>query len=383
MTAPALPDPLVPADIDLRGLEYMPLLGHHLYGSEFDALASDGEYRAAMRLWWAAWNQQPAGSLPNNDLALCKLAGKGDDRAAVKRWLKLKPAVMRGFVLCADGRLYHRFLCKQVLIAWEKRLAERARAEADQRRKRQERDWRAAVFEQLRAIGVTPVWNIPSGALRKLADQHIGVTVTPSTGMPVTSSPDMPVTSTPDDHVTPPVRVTGGVTVTPNVTAKTGRDVLIHSDPIGSEADASLGCGQPDPPKAAVDGHNGPEALTRAETWRAAVSVLGQGGCPPDQCRTFVGRLVQDFGYAVVQHAVASAVTHQPAEAREYLRATCQRLQAERPASSHGDEDHQRTAEYLAAQQRHAEEARSPEATLARAEALARMRGAHPTGECA
>ena len=36
-----IPDPMTPADCDLRGLEYMPLLGQRLFGSEFDAMASD------------------------------------------------------------------------------------------------------------------------------------------------------------------------------------------------------------------------------------------------------------------------------------------------------------------------------------------------------
>ena len=47
-----LPAPLVPADCDLRGLDYMPLFGNHLFGSEFNAAATDAEWRAAVTLWW-------------------------------------------------------------------------------------------------------------------------------------------------------------------------------------------------------------------------------------------------------------------------------------------------------------------------------------------
>lgn len=123
MTEP-LPDPLVPAEVDLRGLEYMPLFGNHLFGSEFNAVCSDTEWRAGMTLWWAAWNQQPAGSLPNDDTALCRLADLGRD---LKLWKKIRANALRGFVECADGRLYHPFLCRQVLVAWEKRVQERER----------------------------------------------------------------------------------------------------------------------------------------------------------------------------------------------------------------------------------------------------------------
>jgi hypothetical protein len=57
-------------------------------------------------------------------MSLCRLADLGRD---VKLWRKVKDNAMRGFVKCADGRLYHSFLCKQVLVAWEKRIQERER----------------------------------------------------------------------------------------------------------------------------------------------------------------------------------------------------------------------------------------------------------------
>jgi hypothetical protein len=119
-----LPAPLVPADVDLRGLDYMPLFGNHLFGSEFNAMASDEAWRAGVTLWWAAWNQQPAGSLPDNDVALCRLADLGRD---VRGWKQIRDVALRGFTLCSDGRLYHPFLCKQALIAWDKRVKERDR----------------------------------------------------------------------------------------------------------------------------------------------------------------------------------------------------------------------------------------------------------------
>ena len=60
------------------------------------------------------------------------------------------------------------------------------------------------------------------------------------------------------------------------------------------------------------------------------MSVLTQGGCPEAQARPFMGKLVKDYGEDTVRDAVVSAVSNQPAEAREYLKATCQRLKGER-----------------------------------------------------
>lgn len=119
-----LPAPLVPAEVDLRGLDYMPFFGTHLFGSEFNASCSDAEWRAGVTLWWAAWNQQPAGSLPDDDVALCRLADLGRD---LRAWGKVKSKALHGFEKCSDTRLYHGFLCKQVLVAWDKRVQERER----------------------------------------------------------------------------------------------------------------------------------------------------------------------------------------------------------------------------------------------------------------
>lgn len=125
MTMSDLPEPLTPADCDLRGMEWMPLHGHKLYGSDFDAIASDAEYRAAQRLWWAAWQQQvPAASFPDDDRVLAHAAGYGRDP---RGWAKIKAVALHAFIKCADGRLYHRFLSPEAIIAWEKRVKERER----------------------------------------------------------------------------------------------------------------------------------------------------------------------------------------------------------------------------------------------------------------
>jgi len=119
-----LPDPLVPADCDLRGLQWMPYYGAALAGSDFNAAVSDAGYRAAHNLWWACWQQVPAASLPNDDIALARFADLGRD---VKRWKKLKTEALHAFLLCSDGRLYHRFLAKLALETFRRRLTDRNR----------------------------------------------------------------------------------------------------------------------------------------------------------------------------------------------------------------------------------------------------------------
>lgn len=119
-----LPAPLTPPDCDLRGYDFMPLFGHRLFRSDLYEQTDGEEFKCAVKLWWEAWNQCPAGSLPDDDAKLARLADLGRD---VKTWRKIRESVLRGFVLCSDGRLYHKWLCEWALEAWQRRLRERAK----------------------------------------------------------------------------------------------------------------------------------------------------------------------------------------------------------------------------------------------------------------
>jgi uncharacterized protein YdaU (DUF1376 family) len=72
------------------------------------------------------------------------------------------------------------------------------------------------------------------------------------------------------------------------------------------------------------------EQLTKAELWTAGKSLLKASGMPQQQCGSFVGKLVKDYGDAIVVDAVRSAVVVQPADPAEYLKATCQRSAGQR-----------------------------------------------------
>ena len=122
-----LPEPPVPADADLRNFTFYPVDINALFGSEFHAIANDAEWRAGLTLWLKSYHQVPAGSLPFEDVALCRLAEFGRD---VKAWGKVREVAMRGWYRCRDGRLYHAVVARKVIDAWEGKREQRARTEA-------------------------------------------------------------------------------------------------------------------------------------------------------------------------------------------------------------------------------------------------------------
>lgn len=127
MTADEVAEPLVPPDVDLRDFPYMPLHVVRLRDSETAGVDDAEGFRAAVLLWCASWHQIPAASLPDDDRALARLAGYGRDLAT---WQRAREAgALRGWVRCADGRLYHPVVAEVALKAWATRSAQRARTE--------------------------------------------------------------------------------------------------------------------------------------------------------------------------------------------------------------------------------------------------------------
>ena len=112
-------DPLTPPECDLRDYGYFPLEIVRLFGSEFNAVATDSEWRAGITLCVKSFHQVPAGSLPDDDISLARLAEFGRD---LKTWRKVKAVAMRGFVKCSDGRFYHPVVAEKALEAWVDRI---------------------------------------------------------------------------------------------------------------------------------------------------------------------------------------------------------------------------------------------------------------------
>ena len=119
-----MPAPLTPPDCDMGGL-YLPLQVHRLLHSRLwlKARRDKAIAFAAVSLWCESWQQVPAASLPDDDELLAELAG-----CDAGEWARVKPHVMRLYVLCSDGRLYHRVVADQALIAWKTRATNRQRA---------------------------------------------------------------------------------------------------------------------------------------------------------------------------------------------------------------------------------------------------------------
>lgn len=131
----SLPAPLIPPEVDLRDFQFMPIVIGRLFGSDFHSHATDSEWRAGVTLWLKAWHQLPAGSLPDDDVSLCRLAELGRD---LDEWRRIKAGALRGWVKCSDGRLYHRVVCAEALDAWKHKLArvERTRKATEERERR-------------------------------------------------------------------------------------------------------------------------------------------------------------------------------------------------------------------------------------------------------
>lgn len=117
-----LPEPLTPAEADLGDFRFMPLEVERLRTSRQWLLAKKnpeiGFY--SINLWIAAWHERPAGSLEDDDDMLAELA-----MCSRRRWNRVRADVLRGWVKCRDGRLYHPVVCEKVREVWQEKLEHR------------------------------------------------------------------------------------------------------------------------------------------------------------------------------------------------------------------------------------------------------------------
>lgn len=127
-----LPAPLSDETVDVSGIAGFILDTVKLLSSELVAISTGDEFKAAAMLWCRAWQQQPPGSLPDDERVLASFAGIGND---MKKWRKVGPMAMRGFIKCSDGRWYH-----PVLTADAKRAAKNRQQKRDAIAKRYTRD---------------------------------------------------------------------------------------------------------------------------------------------------------------------------------------------------------------------------------------------------
>lgn len=147
---------MTPPGCVLQDFPHTPIFRARLFGSSFHARATDAEWRAGVTLWLKSWDQVPAGSLPDDDIELCRLAELARD---LKTWKKVKAGALRGWVLCGDSRLYHPVVAEGVNNALEAKTAQRdktlkARIAALEKRLKESSDesQKAALTEEVRSL---------------------------------------------------------------------------------------------------------------------------------------------------------------------------------------------------------------------------------------
>jgi hypothetical protein len=285
-----LPAPLTHADCDLSDFQYMELDVRRLRDSKFASTPNGDAFRAGVVLWCAAWHQVPAASLPDDDIELASLAGYGRMPFSVKEWRKVRSEALNGFVKCSDGRLYHAVIAEKAVAAFVAKEKFAFAKFTDRMRKEN----KARETEGKPKFGIPTIEQWKSGAY-----PH---------GIP----PEAPA-------------ISGGI---PKENALRGNGEGTERE---QNRDSLSGT---DVPGAA--GAEATEALTKDELWKAGKSLLSQSGLPPAQCGSFVGKLVKDYGDAIVVEAVRSAVVTRPADPVEYLKATCMHAAGQRANKSTG-----------------------------------------------
>jgi hypothetical protein len=130
------PEPLTPPDSDLSDFGFMPFDVGRFRRSDLVTQEEPEAIVAAILLWGAAWHSKPAASLSNDDRTLAQAAGFG---RAVAAFQAIKAGALRGFVECADGRLYHPVVAEKAREAWLAKLRRAWQVECARLRKWNER----------------------------------------------------------------------------------------------------------------------------------------------------------------------------------------------------------------------------------------------------
>lgn len=72
-----------------------------------------------LKMWFKAWSQRPCASLPSDEEVIAGLLGM-----APEQWAQHRRALLRGWRLADDGRLYHDTMSKLVVAMMDRRRSE-------------------------------------------------------------------------------------------------------------------------------------------------------------------------------------------------------------------------------------------------------------------
>ena len=308
------PAPPIPEYVDLKDFQFMPLDVQRLRDSDLASDETPQACWAAVLLWCASWHQVPAGSIPNNENWIAKQAGYMMRGKIDRDWDTVRAGALRGWVECADGRLYHAVVVEKALEAWQSKMEQRYRSECARIKKfnqRHETKVDVPTFDAWMSQGRPqgqPI-HVPGDILEKIGDNEEKIEdKDKKSGDNEKKDRDVPG----DEH---------------SKGQGQGQGQGLSSVPVGT------GGKPPDPP---VD--KSPGEMAKDELWAAGKSLLRQAGMPDAQCGSFVGKLVKQHGTDAVIEAVRIAVVERPADPPSFLKATCQRLAGERKSPNRQEE---------------------------------------------
>lgn len=291
--------PLTPPAGDLRDFPHTPVYRARLFASEFHAQATDAEWRAGVTLWMKSWDQVPAGSLPVDDVALCRLAELGRD---LKSWKKIKVGAMRGWILCTDGRMYHPTVAEGVNNALEAKAAQRSKTAAARIASLQKKLTAATDTDEKQRLTVE-IEKIQQ-TLRQVQSQTLKPSVTDPIKPPVSESVTDPVTESKEKEKE----------------KEKGLDI--------TEAKASAAVAATDPEPSASD------------LWKSAVELLVSQGSSDATARTFLGGIRKQFTNPIADAVIQAAAVERPVGARAWMVAACTTRAAQTPKPRKADGMH-------------------------------------------
>jgi len=282
-----LPAPFTSQDCDLRDFKFIPIDIVRLFNSEFHARSDDAAWRAGMTIWMKSFHQVPAGSIPDDDVALARLAELGRD---VRSWKKIREAALYRWVKCSDGRFYHPVVVEKVLEAWQGKKNQRVRTSKAR--------LQAMLARLSKAADMIEIIHLESN-LKTLLDEL-------SRSMPQA------------EHILLERSVTESVAASKGK-GERQEEGKRHGQGKYRETDAAMPVGADAPGRT----ENDPERMTRDEIWKSGRSLLMQAGMPREQCGSFLGKLVRDYGAGVVVEAVRAAVVERAADPATFLVGAC------------------------------------------------------------
>lgn len=284
-------------------------LGDYEAATAHLSMLEDAAYGRMLRIYYRTENPLPA-----EVSKVCRLvrATSKPERDAVQQVLD------DFFRLEADG--WHQARADAEIAEFQAGEPEREAKKANEEtRLKRHREERAALFMRLTEAGKHAAWNIGTRELRAMVaalqkPEPETKTATPATAPATAPATPATATQTPDP-----------IPHSPDTIPQKLKDK--DASPDGEDAAGAAGAPPaaplpppappaPPPPKTA-------EELTRTELWRAGKSLLREQDMPEAQCGSFVGKLVKDYGEAIVVEAVRSAVVQRPADAATWLVGAC------------------------------------------------------------